>query len=98
MLAKDPSPAMFSLAACKAGQYNLVHSLHKEFEPKGVHCGVIVIGGKVANESKVTNPRDIAEESWKMFSQPKGSGKFEVVMLDPAYLEHVKNRERMSGS
>lgn len=97
MLAKDPAPAMFSLAACKAGQYNLTHSLHKEFEPKGVHCGVIVIGGKVADESKVTNARNIAEEAWKLFSQPKGSGKFEVVMEDPAYLEHVKNRERMSG-
>lgn len=92
MLAKDPFPAVFSLAACKAGQYSLVQSLHKEFEPKGVHCGLIVIGGFVADKSEVTNPRNIAEETWKMFDQPKGKGELEVVMMDPAFAEHVKNR------
>lgn len=94
MLGKDPAPPMFSLAACKAGQYNFTHSLHKEFEPKGVHCVVIVIAGKVADASKVTNARNIAEESWNMFSQPKGKGEFELVMMDPAFAEHVKNRQR----
>lgn len=94
MLAKDPFPAMFSLAACKAGQYSLVHSLHKEFEPKGVHCGLIVIGGTVSDKSKVTNARNIAEEAWKIFSQPKGKGNLETMMEDPDYLEHTKNRER----
>lgn len=94
MLAKDPFPAMFSLAACKAGQYNLVHSLHKEFEPKGVHCGVIIIAGTVSDASKVTNARNIAEETWTAFMQPKGTGKLEVVLEDPAFSEHVKNREK----
>ncbi len=94
MLAKDPAPAMFSLAACKAGQHNLMHSLHKEFEPKGVHCGLLVIGGKVSDEAKVTNARNCAEEIWKMFSAQKGEGGHEVVLIDPAYAEHVKNREK----
>ena len=94
MLAKDPAPSMFSLAACKAGQHNLVTSLHKEFEPKGVHCSLIVIGGKVADSSKVTNARNIAEKAWATFSQPQAKGNSEVVLIDPAYAEHVKNRER----
>jgi short-subunit dehydrogenase len=94
MLAKDPFPAMFSLAACKAGQYNLVTSLHKEFEPKGVHCALIVIAGTVSPESKVTNPRNIAENAWTMFSQPKGMGDLEIVLTDPAYAEHIKRRGR----
>lgn len=94
MLAKHPYPAMFSLATSKAGQYSLVQSLHKEFEPKGVHCGLIIIGGTVSDESKVTNARNIAQETWKMFSQPRGRGALEVVMEDPAYAEHVRNRER----
>ena len=94
MLGKDPAPPMFSLAACKAGQYNFTHSLYKEFEPKGVHCVVIVIGGKVSDNSKLTTPRNIAEEAWKASSQPKGKGELEVMMLDPAYAEHVKNRQR----
>lgn len=97
MLAKDPFPAMFSLAACKAAQYNLAHSLHKEFEPQGVHCPLIVVGGSVKDESAVTNARNIAEETWKVFEEPKHEGKFETVLLDPAYLEHVKNRERRSA-
>jgi hypothetical protein len=97
MLAKDPFPAMFSLAACKGGQANLVHSLHKEFEPQGVHCPLIVVGGAVKDESAVTNARNIAEETWKVFKEPKHEGKFEVLLLDPAYLEHVKNRERRSA-
>jgi short-subunit dehydrogenase len=96
MLAKDPFPAMFSLAACKGGQYNLTHSLHKEFEPKGVHCALVVVGGSVNDESAVTNARNIAEETWEVFQQPKHHGKFETMLLDPAYLEHVKNREKRS--
>jgi short-subunit dehydrogenase len=94
MLAKDPFPAMFSLAASKAAQYSLVHSLHKEFEPKGVHCGLIVIGGTVSDDSKVTNARNIAQEAWNMSSQAKGKGSLEVMMTDPAYSKHVKNREQ----
>jgi short-subunit dehydrogenase len=94
MLAKDPFPAMFSLAACKAGQYNLVHSLHKEYEPKGVHCGLVVVGGSVNEKAAVTNPRNVAEETWKLFCQAQGSGKLELLLIDPAYNDHVKNREQ----
>lgn len=94
MLAKDPFPAMFSLASCKAGQYSLVNSLHKKFEPKGVHCGLAIIGGTVSDESKVTNARNIAEEILKMSMQEKGKGSLELVLSDPACDEHVKNREK----
>ena len=94
MLAKDPAPLMFSLATCKAAQYNLTHSLHKEFELKGVHCGLIVIAGKVAEDAKVTNPRNIADSAWKMFGQEQTKGDLEVVLMDPAFAEHVKNRGR----
>jgi hypothetical protein len=92
-LATQPAPAMFSLAVCKAGQRSLVHSLYKEFEAKGVHCGIITIGGTVADDSKVTNAWNIADEAWKKFRTPKGQGEFEILLEDPAYLEHVKNRE-----
>lgn len=94
MLAKDPFPAMFSLAACKAAQYSLTHSLHKEFEPKGVHCALVVVGGTVSDESKVTNARNIAEETWKLFRTPRGKGELEVFLNDPDYEAHVKRREQ----
>lgn len=89
-----PVSQMFSLAACKAAQYSVVHSLHKEFEPKGVHCGLIVVGGRVNDESKVTNARNVAEETWKLYDQQKGQGDLDVVMLDPDCLSHNKSREQ----
>lgn len=94
LLYKDPFPQMFSLAASKAAQYSVVHSLHKEFESKGVHCGVIVVGGRVQDSSKVTNARNIAEETWKLYDQQRASGDLDVVMLDPDYLNHIKQREQ----
>nr|POF08144.1 putative oxidoreductase [Quercus suber] len=94
MLAKDPFPAMFSLATCKAGQYSLIQSLHKQYEPQGVHCGVIFIGGTVSADAKVTNPRNIAEELWKMAAAEKGKGSVEVTLMDPEYAEHTENREK----
>ncbi|CAK3925222.1 Hypothetical predicted protein [Lecanosticta acicola] len=98
LLYKDPFPALFSLATGKAAQYNLVQSLHKEFELKGVHCALIVVGGRVADESEVTNARNVAEEAWKLYSQPKGKGDLDVVMLDPAYQEHIRKREQENRS
>jgi len=95
LLAKDPSPKVFSLAACKGGQLNLLHSLHKEFEPQGVHVAAILIGGTVAKESEVTNPRNIAEEAFKIFETPKGKGEVEVLLKDPAFEEHVKMRNNL---
>jgi hypothetical protein len=94
MLAKDPYPAMFSLAASKAGQYSVVHSLHKQFEPEGVHCALIIIAGSVSDSSAGTNPRNIAQEAWKVYRQPKCAGSLEVVIDDPAFSDHVKNREK----
>lgn len=44
-LAKEPYPHVFSLAMCKAAQYNFVGSLHKAYAPQGVHCALIVVQG-----------------------------------------------------
>ena len=62
--------AMFSLAAGRAGQYGLVQSLHKGFEPKGVHSSLVIIGESVLKDSKVTNPRHIGKETLETFSKP----------------------------
>ncbi|KAH0381473.1 NAD(P)-binding protein, partial [Aureobasidium melanogenum] len=94
MLAKDPFPAMFSLAACKAGQYNLVHSLHKEYEPKGVHCALVVVGGTVDEKMSVTNPRNIAQEIFELCGRPQGKGQLELVLMDPEYQKHIQRREQ----
>lgn len=87
---------MFSLATCKGGQYNLVHALHKEFEPKGVHCALIVVGGAVDEKAAVTNPKNIAQETWALFRQARGAGQLELMLRDPGFDEHVKTREKRS--
>ncbi|KAK4494929.1 hypothetical protein PRZ48_014285 [Zasmidium cellare] len=92
-LYKNPYPALFSLAAGKAAQYNLTNSLHKEFEPKGVHCALIVVQGVVADDAKVTTARNIAEEAWKLRGYPRGEGKLDVVITDPDYVKKLSERK-----
>lgn len=84
---------MFSRAAGKAGQYSLVQSLHKEFEPEGVHCSLVMIGGSVSKDPMATNPRNIGKEMFESFAKPQGKGKLEVV-LQADWKNNVKSREK----
>ncbi|KXS94555.1 hypothetical protein AC579_4475 [Pseudocercospora musae] len=88
-LHKDPFPAFFSLANVKSAQYNLVHSLYKEYTPKNVHVAAIVVEGQVKDDAKVTTARHIAEEAWKLYEQPQGEGDLDVEIQDPDYLEFI---------
>lgn len=89
---KKPTREKFSLASCKAAQYNLLHSLHKEYGPKGVHCAALVVEGKVSEEAQVTTPKNIALEAWKLFEEP-APGELDATIQDPDYLEWVKKVE-----
>lgn len=82
----------FSLASCKAAQYNLTHSLHKEYGPKGVHSAAIVVEGRVSDEAKVTTARNIAKEAWKLYQQP-ATGDLDVSIQDPDYLAFIKKTQ-----
>lgn len=88
----QPKKKQFSLASCKAAQYNLLHSLHKEYGPKGVHCAALVVEGKVSEEAQVTTPKNIALEAWKLFEEP-APGELDATIQDPDYLEWVKKVE-----
>ena len=70
-LYKDPSPNLSSLALCKAAQFNLTTSFHKQFSPKGVHCALVVVSGFVSDDAKNCNPKNIAESFWKLYSQER---------------------------
>lgn len=91
-LYKNPFPNLFSLSAGKAGQYNFVHSMHKEYQQQGVHCALIVVEGVVSDDAKVTTARNIAEEAWKLYEQPKEKGDLDVHIVDPDYAEQMKGR------
>lgn len=54
----------------------------------------MIIGGTVSDESKITNARNIAEEIWEMSKVERKKGQLELMLTDPAYEEHVKNREK----
>ena len=84
-LYKNPFPDRFSLATCKAAQYNMVHSFYKAFNHQGVHSALIVVQGQVKDSAKVTTPNHIAEEAWKLYDQERGKGDLDVNIIDPDY-------------
>ncbi|CAO2649500.1 Nn.00g068850.m01.CDS01 [Neocucurbitaria sp. VM-36] len=59
----DPVPQLLSLSLVKAAQRNMVQSFDRAFTGSGVHIGSIHVGGAVAPENKVLNPKTIAERT-----------------------------------
>lgn len=94
-LYREPFPFLFSLSAGKAAQHNLIYSFHEKFEPS-IHIACIPVIGLVSDDAKVTTASAIAEQFWKLYSQPKGTkGELSVEMLDPDYYEGVEGMRKM---
>jgi hypothetical protein len=66
---KDHIPDVFSLSVCKAGQHNLVQSMHKKYKEQGVYCGLVVVGGVVADDHPQCNAENIANKTWALYEQ-----------------------------
>ncbi|KAF6814679.1 short-chain dehydrogenase reductase sdr [Colletotrichum sojae] len=77
-LPQDPIPQVFALSLVKAAQRNLVQSLRMTYESQGVHVGLIVVGGPVAEDHATLNPGNIAERTWEWFEGIKESPSLEV--------------------
>jgi hypothetical protein len=60
---------MFSLAACRAAQHNVVTSCSKEFGPQGINCKLIDVRGHFGDHGPISDARSVAEEAWKLYSQ-----------------------------
>lgn len=91
----EPFPFLFSLAAAKASQYNLMYSFHEKFEP-AIHFASIPVTGLVSDDAKVTTASAVAEQFWQLYSQPKGTkGKRSVEMTDPDYYAGVEGFRKM---
>lgn len=67
-LAHAPEPNYFALGVCKSAQQNAVLALHNQVHARGVHCGLVMVNGHVTAEAVDTNPANISEESWKLYS------------------------------
>lgn len=66
----------------KTAQRNLVQSLQMKFEPEGIHVALVSVGGPVNPHAKVLNPENIAEETWRLFSQPKKDWTWDLELLE----------------
>ena len=77
---KEPIPEVFSLSVCKAGQHNLLHSMHKKYKEEGVYCGMVVVGGVVADDHPECNAENIANKTWDLYEQ---RDELQVEIVDP---------------
>lgn len=87
-LSLEPFPEWTSLALGKAALRNLAISLFKDLSPKGVHVAVLAICGIVEKDGPF-DPELIAEEYWRVATNPKGVADREVIFqpagTDPFY-------------
>lgn len=72
-----PEPNFFAMGVCKAAQQNIIHSLHDQLSNRGVHCALAMVNGFVHAEADSTNPGNIAEECWDLYSS-RGNGRMDL--------------------
>jgi len=77
-LALAPQTDFASLSIGKAAVRSLAFSLAQELEGTGIHVGTITICGYV-QEGTHFSPERIAEEMWRLHSQPAGQFETEIV-------------------
>jgi short-subunit dehydrogenase len=81
-LSLEPFPEWTSLAVGKAALRSLALSLYKDLAPKGVHVCVLAICGIVAADGAF-DPEAIAEEYWRVATDPKGVADREIIFQPP---------------
>ncbi len=73
----EPLPDATSLSLGKAGVRALAHLLAKEYGPQGIHVATVTVGGAVA-PGTAFDPDDIAEQYWRLHTQPEAAWELEV--------------------
>ncbi|CAI6100719.1 unnamed protein product [Clonostachys chloroleuca] len=81
LLPLDPIPDVFALSMAKAAQRNMTQSLAKVYGPKGVHIGMVLVGGRVDPAHETLSPSNIASRTWGLFEEPKGKQTFEIQVV-----------------
>lgn len=82
-LPEAPEANLVSLSMSKAAQKNFTRSLRMVYEPKGVHVAILTVAGYVTETNKYLNPRNIAEQAWNLYSQPKENWTEDVRIEEP---------------
>ena len=74
----EPLPEVTSLSLGKAGVRALTELLARAYEPAGVHVATVTVAGAVA-PGTAFDPDEIAEEYWRLHTQPAGSWERQVL-------------------
>ena len=74
----EPVPEVTSLSLGKAGVRALAQLVARAYEPSGVHVATVTVGGTVAPGSAF-DPDEIAEQYWRLHTQPRGAWQREVL-------------------
>jgi len=77
-LSLRPAPVFATLAVGKAALRALALTLAQELEPEGIHAATVTIAGLVQPGTPF-DPDTIAEEYWRLHTQPRGAWEAEVV-------------------
>jgi NAD(P)-dependent dehydrogenase (short-subunit alcohol dehydrogenase family) len=72
----QPHPDFLSLSIGKAGIRALALGIFEPFREKGVHVATVTVAGLVANRK---DANAVAEQFWRLHSQPAGSWQVETV-------------------
>jgi NAD(P)-dependent dehydrogenase (short-subunit alcohol dehydrogenase family) len=73
----EPLPDSTSLSLGKAGVRALAHLLAKQLGPSGIHVATVTVGGTVA-PGTAFDPDEIADEYWRLHTQPPAAWELEV--------------------
>jgi len=72
-----PDPRVTSLSLGKAGVRALTRLLAEEYGPSGIHVATVTVGGPVEPGTR-WDPDAVAEEYWRLHSQPPDQWEVEV--------------------
>ena len=78
----EPDPGHVSLSLGKAGVRALVTLLDEEYGPSGVHVATVTVAGAVS-PGTAFDPHDIADQYWRLHTQPRAQWQREVVYDPP---------------
>lgn len=79
----EPVPEVTSLSLGKAGVRALAALLARAYEPGGVHVATVTVAGAVSPGSAF-DPDAIAEQYWRLHSQPRGTWEHEMIYTGDA--------------
>lgn len=68
-LGLQPNPEFGSLSIGKAGIRNMAASLHTALKPKDIFVGTVTVCGYVKADAEKHNPKNIAEQFWKLYNE-----------------------------